>query len=69
MRCNLHWKNIGIYQHKTDNESADKQHSTDNAGHFFDLTKIEVIDHGDTGLKLKLIELLHIIKEKPILYR
>ena len=56
-----------INQHKTDNESAVKQHLTDKTDHFFDFTKIEVIDHADTDLKLKLIELQHIIKEKPIL--
>ena len=58
-----------IYQHKTDNESAVKQHSTDNTRHFFDFTKTEVIDHADTDLKLKLIELQHIIKKIPILNR
>ena len=57
-----------IYQHKTDNQSAVKQHSTDNTRHF-DFTKTEVIDHADTDLKLKLIKLQHIIKEKPIINR
>ena len=53
-----------IYQHKTDNESAVKQHLNTNEGHFFDFTKIEVSDY-----KLKLKELQHIIKEKPMLDR
>ena len=58
-----------IYQHTTDNESAVKQHLITNKGHFFNITKIEVIDHADSDYKLKLIELQHIIKEKHILNR
>ena len=43
------------------------QHSKQPGGHYFDFEKIEVIDRADSENKLKLIELQHIIKQKPLI--
>ena len=56
-----------LNQHKTSNESSIKQHLQQNEGHVVDFTKVQVIDKAESDYKLKLLELQHIIKEKPLL--
>ena len=56
-----------IYQHKISEESAIRQHLQRNNSHIFDFSKVQVIDRTESDYMLKLLELQHIIKEKPLL--
>ena len=53
-----------LYSHKSLPVSAVFQH-TKSTGHHVDFAKVQVIDRAETDYKLRLIELQHIIKEKP----
>ena len=55
-----------IYEHKNDKESSCYQHAT-KTGHVIDYDNIEVIDKADSDMKLRIKELLHILKRKPSL--
>ena len=55
-----------IYEHKKNKESSCHQHSC-NTGHEIDYDNIEIIDKADTDMKLRIKELLHILKRKPSL--
>ena len=55
-----------IYEHKKNKESSCNQHSC-NTGHEIDYDNIEIIDKADTDMKLRIKELLHILKRKPSL--
>ena len=56
-----------IKEHKTSPKSACKQHSNANPDHHMDYDGIEILDKAETDFKLKIKELLHIIKRKPSL--
>ncbi len=57
-----------VKEHHNDS-SACRQHVINNPGHVFGYDQVEVIDTGDSILKLRIKELLHILKEKPVLNR
>ena len=51
---------------KNKKESSCHQHAN-TTGHVIDYDKIEIIDKADTDMKLRIKELLHILKRKPSL--
>ena len=55
-----------LHSHKSHDESAVYQHIV-KTNHRIDFENVQVIDRADTDYKLKLIELQHIIKQKPAL--
>ena len=56
-----------INEHKTKENSACYQHEKDNDGHHMAYDEVEIIDQAESNQKLEIKELLHIIKEKPLL--
>ena len=56
-----------IYEHQHGKSSACYQHVKSNANHKIDYENIEVIDRADSDNKLKIKELLHILKQEPSL--
>lgn len=56
-----------IKEHKTLKASACKQHIEKNPSHVFNYDDVEVLDNAETEFKLRIKELLHILKRKPIL--
>ena len=56
-----------VEEHKKGPSSSVWKHTMQPGGHYFDFEKIEVIDRADSESKLKLIELQHIIKQKPLI--
>ncbi len=56
-----------IKEHKTIKTSACKQHIEKNPSHVFNYDDVEVLDNAETEFKLRIKELLHILKRKPIL--
>jgi hypothetical protein len=52
-------------EHIKSNKSACYQHTIDNEGHKMDYDNIKVIDRASNDLKLRMKELLHILKTKP----
>jgi hypothetical protein len=55
-----------ISEHKKSSESSCCQHES-STGHTMDYDNIEIIDKADTDMKLRIKELLHILKRKPSL--
>jgi hypothetical protein len=55
-----------IKEHRMNKSSACKQHEM-TTGHRMDYSNVEILDSADNDFKLKLKELLHIVKRKPIL--
>ncbi|CAF0735031.1 unnamed protein product [Brachionus calyciflorus] len=55
-----------ISEHKKSSESSCCQHES-NTRHTMDYDNIEIIDKADTDMKLRIKELLHILKRKPSL--
>ena len=58
-----------IAEHRKQTSSACYQHEKRHPGHRMAYEEIEVIDKADSNQKLEIKELLHIIKEKPLLNR
>ncbi len=56
-----------INEHKLGSSSACRQHIQTNPDHCMDYENIEIIDTADNDLKLRIKELLHILKKKPSL--
>lgn len=56
-----------IKEHKTGNTSSCFQHVLNNPGHKINYDGIEIVDRADNNMKLQIKELLHILKQKPIL--
>lgn len=54
-----------IREHKNGTESSCKQHEMNNEGHLMDYENVKIIDKADNDHKLRVKELLHIVKEKP----
>ena len=54
-------------EHIKNESSACYQHTVENPGHQMDYDNIEVIDRASSDFKLRMKELLHILKRKPIL--
>ena len=52
-------------EHAKSNKSDCYQHTVDNKGHQMDYENIKVIDRASNDFKLKMKELLHILKTKP----
>ena len=48
-------------------ESACQKHVESNEGHYFDFNDVEIVDRAETDFKLKVKELLHILRQKPSL--
>ena len=57
-----------LYEHSRGAESACHQHCT-SENHTMDYDGVEIIDHASNDTKLKIKELLHILKRKPELNR
>ena len=53
-----------IKEHQTQETSACLRHSEE-LNHTIDYNKIEIIEKADSDLKLRVKELLHILKQKP----
>jgi hypothetical protein len=58
---------IRIAEHKTKKESVCNQHETNNPGHKIEYDNVEVIDSADNDMKLRIKELLNIMKRNPTL--
>ena len=58
---------LRVDEHRKSADSACNQHEANNEGHFIDYEGIEIVDRATTDFKLKVKELLHILKQKPIL--
>jgi len=56
-----------INEHKLGSSSACRQHIQAHPDHCMDYENIEIIDTADNDLKLRIKELLHILKKKPSL--
>ena len=59
-----------IKEHRSDcasNNSACKRHERSNHNHKIDYDNVEVLDSADTDHKLRIKELLHILKRQPLL--
>jgi len=56
-----------LKEHANDTKSACHQHITEHPDHQMDYSGIEVIDRASSDFKLKMKELLHILKSKPVL--
>ena len=54
-----------IKEHTKSDKSACYQHTIDNPGHVMDYENIEVIDRASNDFKLRMKELLQILKRKP----
>jgi len=54
-----------LSEHIKINRSACYQHTIDNEGHKMDYDNIKVIDRASNDFKLRMKELLHILKTKP----
>ena len=52
-------------EHAKSTKSACYQHIVDNIGHQMDYDNIKVIDRASSDFKLRMKELLHILKTKP----
>ena len=48
-------------------ESACQKHVESDEGHYFDFRDVEIVDRAETDFKLKVKELLHILRQKPSL--
>ncbi len=58
---------IRMKEHPKDTKSACHQHTVENPSHQMDYSGIEVIDRASSDFKLRMKELLHILKSKPLL--
>ena len=56
-----------IKEHQTKPESACKQHEKQYVGHQIDYGRVTILDTADTDHKLRIKELLHILKRGPTL--
>lgn len=54
-----------LNEHAKSSKSACYQHTVDNHGHVMDYENVKVIDRASSDFKLRMKELLHILKEKP----
>lgn len=54
-----------VHEHETRPSSACYQHQVTHPGHKMDFANTRIIDTGDSELKLRIKELLHITKKKP----
>ena len=58
---------IRMKEHSKDTKSACHQHIVEHPSHRMDYSGIEVIDRASSDFKLRMKELLHILKSKPLL--
>jgi len=56
-----------LQEHEKLKSSACKQHVMKNPGHRFNYDNVEVLDTAESGFKLRIKELLHILKRQPVL--
>ena len=56
---------IRVKEHKKNTLSSVKKHELDNPGHQMDYENVEVIDNANNDFKLRMKELLHILKSEP----
>jgi hypothetical protein len=56
-----------VKEHRTGNTSSCYQHVLNNPGHKINYDGIEIVDRASNNMKLQIKELLHILKQKPIL--
>ncbi len=54
---------------QTDTKSACHQHTVQHPSHRMDYSGIEVIDRASSDFKLRIKEMLHVLKSKPLLNR
>jgi hypothetical protein len=52
-------------EHRSSKDSACQKHLITNPSHHIDVDQIEILDSADTDKKLKIKELLHILRRKP----
>ena len=60
---------LRLDEHKTKPESACTSHENSNPGHHMNYDDVEILDSADSDRKLRIKELLHILKRKPELNR
>ena len=58
-----------LKEHQHDKTSVCRHQHEMNTGHVMDIANVEVLDTADSDLKLKLKELLHIVRHRPTLNR
>ncbi len=56
-----------INEHETSVASACREHELTHRGHKISYDNVEVLDTADTDHKLRIKELLHILKKQPVL--
>ena len=53
-----------LKEHRDGKSSACKQHVVSNPGHRIDFDNVEILDSADNDIKLRIKELMHILKQK-----